>query len=70
VHGEVVDLKFSIEKLNQRISWLVALHAGTILQRPVMDMSAQDAMLLCVPIPLTMDSQTPSQHAQVSPNVE
>jgi hypothetical protein len=53
-------MKFNIEILNQRISWLVALHASEALKCPASELSTQFAILLHVPIPLPMSDQSSS----------
>jgi hypothetical protein len=34
IRRDMADMKFNMEMMNQRISWLVALHANEALKRP------------------------------------
>jgi hypothetical protein len=60
------DIKFSMEMANQHIPWLVALHANEALKRLTPELSAHDAILLHVPIPLLMIVQSSSLNGQIS----
>jgi hypothetical protein len=74
IHRDMENMKFSMEMMNQHISWLVAsaissilfmfyilsylvyytLHASEALRCLALELSAQDAIMLHVPVPLPM----------------
>jgi hypothetical protein len=66
IQHEMEDMKFSMEMMNQHISWLVALHANEALKRPTSELPTQDSILLHVPIPLSMNVQSSSLNEHVS----